>query len=213
MKSDVRAVVERYRQWPNLYYYARGKIALDPAYHEAAKILSGSDLPLLDLGCGMGLLALLLIESGYAGRISGVDVDESKIAIARQVLPKGIFHGCSALDFPEHLGNVIMLDVLHYFSDAEQQVLLDRIASSIAPGGVALIRVTLNEPSWRFACTKIEEWFVHASRWIPVQGWNFPHKEEILAPFQRAGLEAECRPMWGWTPFNSYLFTVRRSKS
>ena len=103
-----------------------------------------------------------------------------------------------------------MLDVLHYFSDEDQQQLLRKIAASIALQGVALIRLALNEPNWRFAATKAEEWFVHFTRWIPVHGGNFPTRDEVTLPFAQEGLDVEVRPMWGWTPFNSHLFTIRR---
>jgi hypothetical protein len=69
----------------------------------------------------------------------------------------------------------------------------------------------LNQPNWRFAATKAEEWFVRFTGWIPEQGWNFPTHDEVVSPFAQEGLTAEIRPMWGWTPFNSHLFTIRRT--
>lgn len=212
MSSPLRQAAARYRRWPNLYYYAMGKIALDPAYPAVAKVLRESTRPLLDLGCGMGLLAAYLRASGHRAPIFGLDLDQEKVAIAGQVLTGDgeRFRAGDAIDFPEHCGDIVMLDVLHYFGDADQQRLLSRIAASIAPRGVALIRLALNESNWRFAATKAEEWFVHFSRWIPMQGWNFPTREEVLMPFAQQGLASDVRPMWGWTPFNSHLFTIRR---
>ena len=212
MSSLLRQAAGRYKRWPRLYYYAMGKIALDPAYQTVAKALGDSTLPLLDLGCGMGLLAAYLRASGHRAPIVGWDVDEAKIEVAKAVLPGSTesFRAGDAIDFSEHCGDVVMLDVLHYFSDQEQQRVLKKIAASIAPHGVALIRLTLNEPNWRFAATKAEERFVHFTRWIPVQGWNFPKRDEVSLPFAQEGLDVEVRPMWGWTPFNSHLFTIRR---
>ena len=212
MSPLLREAAGHYKRWPRLYYYAMGKIALDPAYPAVAKALANSILPLLDLGCGMGLLAAYLRASGHRAPIVGWDVDETKIEIAKTVLPGGreSFRAGDAIDFSEHRGDVVMLDVLHYFSDGDQQRLLRKIAASIAPQGVALIRLALNEPNWRFAATKAEEWFVHFTRWIPVQGGNFPTRDEVSLAFGQEGLEVEVRPMWGWTPFNSYLFTIRR---
>jgi trans-aconitate methyltransferase len=213
MNLSLRQTAARYRRWPNLYYYAIGKIALDPAYPEVARALRTSTHPLLDLGCGMGLLAAYLRANGHRAPILGLDVDSDKVAVAAQVLTGSEEKFCTAnaMNFPDHCGDIVMLDVLHYFSDEDQQRLLRRIATSIAPQGLALIRLALNEPNWRFAATRAEEWFVHFSRWIPVQGWNFPTREEVLAPFAQEGLESDVRPMWGWTPFNSHLFTFRRS--
>ena len=212
MNSPLREASARYRQWPNLYYYAIGKIALDPAYPAVASILRGSQRPLLDLGCGMGLLAAYLRANGHRAPILGLDVDERKIDVAQQVLggTRQEFHAGDAMNFPDHCGDIVMLDVLHYFSDEDQQLLLKKIAASIAPRGVALIRLALNESNWRFAATKFEEWFVHFSRWISKCGWNFPTRDEVLSPFNEEGLAGDVRPMWGLTPFNSHLFTFRR---
>jgi SAM-dependent methyltransferase len=211
MKS---ATARRYRLWPSLYCYSLGKLALDPAYHVVARELSASPRPLLDIGCGMGLLAAWLRAHGHTAPITGMDVDAEKIRLAQQLLgaEDAAFHAADALGFGPHTGDVVMLDVLHYFTDDDQQRLLQKIADSLAPDGVALIRVTLNEKSWRFTATKLEEWFVRASGWIPISGWNFPTREEVGRPFRAAGFIEDARPMWGITPFNSYLFTFRRPR-
>jgi SAM-dependent methyltransferase len=212
MNSLLRRTAKRYRSWPNLYYYAIGKISLDPAYPVVASGLRESQQPLLDLGCGVGLLASYLRENGHRAPIRGLDVDEGKIAVAQQVLRGGDeeFLVRNALNFPEHCGDIVMLDVLHYFSDEEQQRLLKKIADSLAPSGVAFIRLALNEANWRFLATRLEEWFVNVSGWISRAGWNFPTREEVFSPFLQADLNGDVRPMWGLTPFNSHLFTFRR---
>ena len=212
MTSALHVTALRYRPWPNLYYYAQGKLALDPAYPDVARELASSPRPLLDIGCGMGLLAAWLRAHGHCAPICGMDVDGKKIRIAQDLLgpENASFHAGDALDFAPHSGDVVMLDVLHYFDDAQQQRLLEKIAASLAPGGVAKIRVTLHDKSWRFTATKLEEWFVHASGWIPTSGWNFPVREEVGRAFRTRAFVEEVRPMWGITPFNSYLFTYRR---
>ena len=212
MNSPLREAAARYKPWPNLYFYAMGKIALDPAYPAVVSLLRDSQRPLLDLGCGMGLLAAYLRANGHRAPILGFDVDEEKIGVAQRVL-SGVryrFHAEDAMNFPAHCGDVVMLDVLHYFSDQDQQRLLGKIAASIAPRGIALIRLALNESTWRFVATELEEWFVGVSRWIPNCGWNFPTCDEVFLPFNRERFAGDVRPMWGVTPFNSYLFTFRR---
>ena len=209
-----KSAAMRYRRWSSLYYYAHGKIALDPAYPLVARLLKDSPRPLLDIGCGMGLLAAYLRAHQHRAPIVGMDVDAEKVSLAQGILGhENIrFHAGDALvTFPEHSGDVVMLDVLHYFSDDEQQQLLEKLAASVAPGGIALIRVTLNEPTLRFALTRLEEWFIKIIRWIPVSGSNFPTREEVSAPFRQAGFQEEIRPLWGITPFNSYLFSYRRA--
>jgi trans-aconitate methyltransferase len=213
MNSAVRATAARYRRWPNLYYYAQGKLRLDPAYPFVAAALHGSDRPLLDIGCGMGLLAAWLRAHGHRGPIRGLDVDAEKVAVANDILAgeAAEFTAGDARHLPPHQGDVVVLDVLHYFPDSDQADLLRGIAAAVAPGGTAWIRVTLADRSWRYAVTRMEEWFVQASGWIPTSGWNFPTADEVAGPLTTAGLAVDARPMWGLTPFNSYLFTARRS--
>ncbi|HEY5891892.1 MAG TPA: methyltransferase domain-containing protein [Chthoniobacterales bacterium] len=214
MKGEFRSAAKRYSKWRSLYFYSRGKIALDPAYPEVARRLRESPRPLMDLGCGMGLLAACLRAVGHRPAITGMDIDRHKIQLANTVLAgeRTDFRVGSALDFPEHSGDVVMLDVLHYFEDGEQQRLLKKIAGSIAPGGVAFVRLTLNEPTWRFAMTRIEEQLIAWSGWIPDPGHNFPTRDELERPFIDAGLDVTLRPMWGVTPFNSYMLEAVRIK-
>jgi hypothetical protein len=84
--------------------------------------------------------------------------------------------------FKNIAGTSSCLTRFHYLNDADQQ-LLGRIAASLAPRGVARF-ASPEEYNWRFAATRAEEWFVHFSRWIPMQGRNFPAREEVLRPLR-----------------------------
>jgi hypothetical protein len=99
----------------SLYYYTHGKIALDPVYPWVAKALAYSKLPLLDVGCGAGQLAAFLRACGHSAPILGVDVDANKIAQASAAIPTCTFQVGDARELPVHCGDVVMLDVLHYF--------------------------------------------------------------------------------------------------
>ena len=46
------------------YFYSRAKLASDPLYPAVADALRGTSAPLLDLGCGIGLLALAWLAVG-----------------------------------------------------------------------------------------------------------------------------------------------------
>lgn len=47
-------------------------------------------------------------------------------------------------------------------------------------------------------------------RWHKGSTINFPARETIVQPFHTRGFTVEIFPMWGWTPFNKYLFVCRR---
>lgn len=203
-----REAAARFRRWKNLYYYAHGKMLLDPAYPWIAEELKNSRHPLLDIGCGAGHLTAFLRAAGHAAPITGVDVDVNKIAVAREVLPDCEFLAADARELPAHSGDVVMLDVLHYFEPEVRHQLLAAIANRLGDSGTCHLRVTIRDGSWRFRVTRMEEWFVKASGWIPFASIGFPTRDELEESAAAAGLRFDIRPMWGWTPFNSYLATL-----
>lgn len=214
-EREIRKITaNRYERWKPLRGYAIGKLALDPAYPEVAARLRSSPHPLMDVGCGMGLLAAYLKEHGHNGAGIGIDADGKKIGIAeealRDVTPRMDFRVGDARELPDFSGDVVMLDVLHYFDAAGQREVLQAIANRLAPGAAALIRIGLRQRNWRYAVTWLEEWFIRLNGWIPVRGTNFPTREDVIAPFDELGFICKCEPMWGLTPFNSHLFEFRR---
>ena len=66
------------------YYYTLTKLRTDPLYPGVLDALRGIDAPLLDLGCGLGLLAHALRFDGQTLAYRGVDNDAAKIARARR---------------------------------------------------------------------------------------------------------------------------------
>lgn len=209
-----RRIARRVGGFLGLRCYVLGKLATDPAYRATLEILRAHPLPLpvLDLGCGLGLLAFYLREHGFEQPITGIDTDAKKVARARRAAARH-YRGLTfetADAGVESLAPgraIVLLDVLHYLDDAAQAALLGRLAGRIEEGGVVIIRNTPRDRSWRFALTYLEEIWVRASRWITSRGpINFPTSDEIAAPFRARGWAEEIRPLWGATPFNSHLY-------
>src|SRR2546423_4066855 len=65
---------------PWLRHYVRNKLRSDRIYAAAYDLLGRSAEPILDIGCGMGLLAFYLRERAGRQPILGLDVDARKIA-------------------------------------------------------------------------------------------------------------------------------------
>lgn len=193
--------------------YARNKLRLDPAYAATAELVAGTPDALLDVGCGLGLLGFYLREMGYAGDYLGIDFDAEKIEAGRAAA-EGTYRDMTlvaarATELPEFSGHVALLDVLHYMGQEAQQKLLRDAAARVAPGALLVIRNVLREPGWRFRATVIEERLIHAVRWIGTPATHFPRPEEIRSPLEQAGFSVAIRPLWGRTPFNSYLIVAR----
>ena len=106
--------------------YVRGKLAGDPVYAATATLVAGTALPLLDIGCGIGLLGLYLHALGHARPYLGVDHDARKIAAGQQAVQRAGLGALMSLrhadvaELPPMHGHVALLDVLHYLPAARQ---------------------------------------------------------------------------------------------
>jgi trans-aconitate methyltransferase len=187
--------------------YTRSKLRRDPVYGAVAEHVRGTNAPLLDIGCGVGILPAFLRQRGFTAPIRGIDHDERKIAVARTIVPDVTFEAVDARSVRvEGGGTVVMLDVLHYFSDADQERILERVAASAT---TVIIRDALRDANWRYRATYALEVFARTIRWIRSERLNFPTREAIERLFP--GFDEEVVPMWGGLPTNNYLFVFRRS--
>lgn len=195
--------------------YVRGKLAGDPVYSATAALVAGTTLPLLDIGCGIGLLGLYLHALGHARPYLGLDHDARKIAAGQQAVQRAglgalmSLRHADAAELPPMHGHVALLDVLHYLPAVRQPILLQEAARHLAPEGCLIIRNVLREPNWRFHATRVEEFFLRTSGWIPGGAQHYPSADELRAPLQDAGLHVRIEPLRGRTPFNSYLIVAR----
>lgn len=196
--------------------YVRGKLASDPVYAATAALLADSSLPLLDIGCGIGLLGQYLNMHGCTRRYFGLDHDVRKIAAGRLAAQRAGLDGmlelqhADAAELPPVQGDVTLLDVLHYLPATRQVDLLRSAVRHLAPDGRLIIRNVLREPNWRFHATRIEEFFLHVSGWIPGGAQHYPSASELREPLEDAALDVYIEPLRGRTPFNSYLIVARR---
>lgn len=188
--------------------YVRAKVRIDPVYAAVFERINGSVDPLLDVGCGVGVLAAYLRARGFVAPIRGIDHDERKVAVARGIVHDATFEVADARSAIATGGTVVLLDLLHYFRDADQAAIL---AAAAANAKTIIIRDAVRDGSWRYRLTYAQETFSRAVRWLRAERLHFLTREEIVRPF--AGFDAEVVPLYGKTPFNNYLFVFRRSNS
>lgn len=200
------------RKWHQ--HYVRSKLKRDPLFPAVIELLQGSTLPLLDVGCGLGLLALQLKASGFEQPIHGVDYDEPKIQAARHAAGQAGFSGVTfdAYDcrhgLPDHHGDVCILDILQFFTPEEQLQLLDRAVKRLAPRGKLIIRSTVRDESRRFRWTVWGDQLAKITSWMKAAPVYYPTKEtfqEALVPYGNL----EIRPLYAGTPFNNYLIVLQ----
>ncbi|OOG40719.1 class I SAM-dependent methyltransferase [Rhodanobacter sp. C05] len=195
--------------------YVKGKLASDPVYAATAALLAGTQLPLLDIGCGLGLLGHFLHAQGHRQPYVGLDHDVRKINAAQRAVHRAgldavmsLRHG-DATAFPTLHGHVTLLDVLHYLPREQQQALLLMATRQLAPQGILIIRNVLREPNWRFQATRLEEFFLRTSGWIRGGVQHYPSADELRGTLESAGLDVHIESLRGRTPFNSYLIVAQ----
>jgi len=196
--------------------YTRCKLRTDPLYDGVFSELESSDLPLLDIGCGLGILAMYLRERGWRNSISGIDYDLEKIRRGGKMLERGGYRdislqqGDARTGLPEHEGDVTILDIMQFFDPEEQEQLLKAAAERVAPGGKLIIRSGLAEKNLRFFVTWIADIFAKCSFWMKAAPVHYPDADFFKKVLEGEGFVVEIRPFWGNTPFNNYLILARR---
>ncbi len=198
------------------YYYSRTKLRSDPLYPGVCAALRGTRAPLLDLGCGLGLLAHALEQDGIALRYFGVDNDARKIAAARRAAARSGLDdaGFETLDLsralPPHRGSVAILDVLQFFDPSRQLAVVDAMAGMLEPGARLVIRTGLDDGSRRARITRATDHLARLLGWMNAAPVHYPEAEMLRARFAAAGLRSTFSPLAGHTPFNNWLIVAER---
>jgi 2-polyprenyl-3-methyl-5-hydroxy-6-metoxy-1,4-benzoquinol methylase len=195
--------------------YAGSKLRRDPIYPAAYELLRDSNEPILDLGCGVGLLAFYLRERGCRQSVLGLDLDARKIGHGQRIAQnhyEDVNLRCQDVQqpLPDFSGNVVLFDVLHYLPLEQQTILLTQLAERIAPGGMLIIRDCPRDNGPRFWMTYLAEKFAQIVSWNLNAPLHFPSRARIGEAFTGGEFESESRPLWGKSPFNNYLFIFRR---
>ena len=213
-RKETQLLAERYQ---SRWYrgYVKSKLCTDPLYPAVQAELAGSGQPLLDLGCGLGLLAFYLRHHGFKPAILGIDYDQRKVATARKIAdahyPDTEFrHGDAREGIPQFQGSVTILDILQFFQPSEQEQLLRNAARSVAPGGQLVIRSGLLDDSWRFRITHAGDLLARATFWMKTAPTCYPSQDSICSTLESEGLRGTVAPLWGRTPFNNFLISYRR---
>lgn len=200
------------------YYYVRGKLAADPLYGGIIAVLTDSRAPLLDLGCGLGLLAHTLRRAGVALPYRGVDNDVHKIDRARIAAQRA---GLAATQFdtmdlsttlPEHAGSVALLDVLQFLAPTAQERLLDAAVAMLTPGASLVLRCGLDDGSWRAQVTRKVDEFSRWVRWMNAAPTRYPSRDALEQRFAAAGLQTTFSPLFGRTPFNNWRIVATKPR-
>ena len=119
------------------------------------------DGALLDIGCGPGLLAHLLVRAGFAGRYTGLDPDPRKVDRARRWLEEGEnrrFITGSVESAPRGaFAQAALIDVLYLVPPPERPAFVGSALGALAPGGLFVALTSGGGPRWKRALDSVQE--------------------------------------------------------
>ena len=220
-------------------HFAYGKLTGDPAF---AHLLRAGLIPdgarLLDLGCGQGLIAALLLAAQARhkrgdwngsspppalARYTGIDLRERDLERARAMAGSWAAAGADVAisfvagdirttEFP-HSDVAVLLDVLHYVDYDAQLEALKRLRAALAPRGVLLLRVGDQSGSLSYRFTALLDWLSMRLRGHRLPRlWGRP-AQAWRAELERLGFTVAGAPMSHGTPFANVLLVARYDQS
>lgn len=135
----------------------------------------------LDVGCGSGLWAGLLVKTGRASSVYGFDASEKAIAVAKRMRDrlsdaekeKLFFEYRSVVDgLPEERFDVVtMIDVAHHIPVIAQQKAISDTLTRVKPGGLFLYKDMAEKPYFCAMMNRLHD-MASAGEWIhycPIQ--------------------------------------------
>jgi SAM-dependent methyltransferase len=170
----------------------------------------------LDLGCGQAVLAALLVAAGKAPRrYTGIELMQRDVDRAMHVARatpdcemKFVTGDIRTTPFPA-ADAVVILDVLHYVDHDAQAEVLKRVRDALSGGGVLLLRVGDEAPTFRFRYTVAIDRLVMALRGHRLERLYCKPVARWRAELEALGFSVEPAPMSAGTPFANVLLVAR----
>jgi uncharacterized protein (DUF2062 family)/precorrin-6B methylase 2 len=168
--AAILAASDRYLGLPGkLRMYARMKYRMDPCYRAIAPHCPPGSFT-VDLGCGLGMLPVLLGVLGEGRRAHGVEWDAEKARAgthaARDLDAVTLIEGDARSAEIPACDVITLVDVLHYWDTETQRALVARCRAALRPGGKLLIREA--DPDRRGGA----RWTRFIERTVTRLGWN-----------------------------------------
>jgi 2-polyprenyl-3-methyl-5-hydroxy-6-metoxy-1,4-benzoquinol methylase len=140
----------------------------------------------LEVGCGVGLMTVLLANLGKIQRGAGIDISRKPIDIARgAVYPKTCDVSFECLpenaSWPEGFDTVLCIDVLHHIPRDGQRQFIQRLIS-INPGRTIIFKDVSPRPFWMAAASVLHDLLL-SGQWISI-----PDEHEVRTWFEAEGL-------------------------
>jgi uncharacterized protein (DUF2062 family) len=216
-REAIRRTIERYRNQPTAdRVYVAVKLRTDPVVERLAAL--GALGRVIDAGAGRGQMGLFLWELGRITELSGFDPDARKLGVARAAAGESGRYEVNALGAyvraAHSADSVLLLDVLHYLTPAEQNDVLASVKQWLRPGGRILIREVAERARLRGTITRLAE------RIAALTGYNrasrslgFRPLGETVARLEALGFVCTVDDASAGTPFDNAFIVAELGRT
>lgn len=171
---------------------------------------------IVDLGCGYGLFANLLVEASASRRVLGIDIDLPKIEVARTTIQGResirFEHGDIVHEAVPKCDAVAIIDVLYLLTPSDQEAVLRKAAAALAENAPLVVKSQERSASPRYALTYAQE-VITNSLGLTHRGasrFHFPSRAEAQALFERTGFLLDTIDMPG-RPYTDVVYLARKA--
>lgn len=158
-----------------------------------------------DIGCGAGLLSnAMALESGKRD-VTGIDLSDEKIDLARRSLDgrKNIrFEKIDALDCDlDGADAVVACDIFHHLPPGRQEALAGKIHGSLKEGGLLIIQDIDKRPFHKYIFALVVDLLLH-----PAQKVYYRDSVQMAKMLEDKGFKVETRKMDRGRAISAVLF-------
>jgi cyclopropane fatty-acyl-phospholipid synthase-like methyltransferase len=156
---------------------------------------------ILDAGCGHGLFSLYLAAQAPERHLTGVDIDDEKLAVARRasnaanVGARLVFECISADWKPDTSWDAIVeVDMLYLLGRERAAAWLYSATQALAPGGRLVVKELDVTPSWKARWSRFQE--VLATRVMRItegEELELIPSDDVVSAMRDAGLSVNTR--------------------
>jgi 2-polyprenyl-3-methyl-5-hydroxy-6-metoxy-1,4-benzoquinol methylase len=164
----------------------------------------------LEVGCGVGMMSVLLAHCGATKRALGIDVSEKAIETARSsVAPQGVdlrFRSVEASEgYPDGFDTVVCIDVLHHVLRQDQRAFVERLVS-VRPGKTLVFKDVSPKPAWKAFASILHD-LVLSRQFIAI-----PREAEVREWIEEAGMTVVVDRRLDTLWYSHYLLVAEKNE-